>query len=577
VSTDDAERELTAVNGREQESERSGALPPFLPARMLNEFAYCPRLAYLEWVQGEFADNDDTVEGRHHHRNVDRGRERPRRDDGDADSPRIHERSVWLGSEQLGLSAKIDLLEGQGRRVTPVDYKRGKRPHVPRGAYEPELVQLCAQGLLLRDHGYDCDEGVLYFVGSRERVRVVFDDALVSRTIELAAQMRAVAAGTIIPPPLVDSPKCPRCSLVTICLPDEIGFLRKADGSAPPPRPLVPARDDALPLHVQHPGARIQKDGEVLRILQDDRLLAEARLGDTSQVVLFGSVHITTPVVQELCRRDIPLCYLSSGGWFYGITHGMSHKNVDLRRQQHAAAADPARCLELARRFVRVKIANCRTLLRRNHPAPPDELLGALKGDIRRAGQVDGLEGLLGVEGMAAHRYFSAFAEMLHPEEGETGTFDLRSRNRRPPRDPVNALLSFAYAMLVREWAVVLFSVGFDPYLGFYHQPRYGRPALALDLMEEFRPLVADSLVLTVVNNGEIRAEHFVRGPGAVGLTAAGRRKFIDAYERRMSQEITHPVFGYRISYRRVLEVQARLLARHLTGEIPDYPPFTTR
>jgi CRISPR-associated protein Cas1 len=131
--------------------------------------------------------------------------------------------------------------------------------------------------------------------------------------------------------------------------------------------------------------------------------------------------------------------------------------------------------------------------------------------------------------------------------------------------------------MLARELTVVLFSVGFDPYLGFFHQPRYGRPALALDLMEEYRPLIADSLVLTVVNNGELRSEHFVRGLGAVSLSAAGRRKFIEAYERRMSQEITHPVFGYRISYRRVLEVQARLLGRHLNDEIPAYPSFTTR
>jgi CRISPR-associated protein Cas1 len=215
--------------------------------------------------------------------------------------------------------------------------------------------------------------------------------------------------------------------------------------------------------------------------------------------------------------------------------------------------------------------------MRRNHPSPAEALLSDLKGDIRRGGQADQLDVLLGVEGTAARRYCSAFAEMLHPDESEAATFDLESRNRRPPRDPINALLSLAYSMLTREWTVVLLSVGFDPYLGFYHQPRYGRPALALDLMEEYRPLIADSLVPTVVNNGELRSEHFVRGLGAVSLTSAGRRKFIEAYERRMSQEITHPVFGYRISYRRVLEVQARLLARYLSGEIPEYPPFTTR
>lgn len=155
--------------------------------------------------------------------------------------------------------------------------------------------------------------------------------------------------------------------------------------------------------------------------------------------------------------------------------------------------------------------------------------------------------------------------------------FEFRQRNRRPPRDPVNALLSLAYAMLAREWTVVLHSVGLDPYVGFFHQPRYGRPALALDVMEEFRPLIGDSLVLTVINNGEIRPEHFVRALGAVSLGAAGRRQFLEAYERRLAQEITHPVFGYRVSYRRVMEVQARLLGRYLTGEIPEYPSFTTR
>ncbi len=553
-------------------------LPPFLPVRMLNEFAYCPRLGYLEWVQGEFADSADTVEGRFHHRNVDRARHRARSSDGDDEGqPRIHQRSAWLGSERLGLSAKIDLIEGEGRRVVPVDYKRGKRPHVPRGAYEPELVQLCAQGLLLREHDYDCAEGVLYFVGSRERVGVEFDDELVARTIQLAAAMREVATTASIPPPLVDSPKCPRCSLVGICLPDEVRFLGIAGGKATLPRPLLPARDDALPLHVQHPGARVRKDGEVLQIVDGEEVLSEARLAEVSQVVLFGGVHVTTPVVQELCQRGIPLCYMSSGGWFYGITHGMSHKNVELRRRQYAAAGDRERSLALARRFVQAKIANCRTLVRRNHPDPPEELLRDLKEDVRRAGQAEWLEGLLGIEGTAAYRYFRAFAQMLRGPEPEVGVFDFSARNRRPPRDPVNALLSLAYSMLAREWAVVLHTVGLDPYLGFYHRPRYGRPALALDLMEEFRPLIADSLVLTVVNGGEVRGEHFVHGLGAVALSASGRRRFIEAYERRMNQEITHPVFGYRISYRRVLEVQARLLGRHLSGEITEYPSFTTR
>jgi CRISPR-associated protein Cas1 len=252
----------------------------------------------------------------------------------------------------------------------------------------------------------------------------------------------------------------------------------------------------------------------------------------------------------------------------------MSHKNVELRRSQYAAATSPERSLALARRFVQAKIANCRTLLRRNAAGVTEDLLADLKGDMRRAGDVATMESLLGIEGNSAQRYFSWFSKMI---TGDVATFDFQTRNRRPPRDPINALLSLAYAMLTREWTTTLLSVGFDPYLGFYHQPRYGRPALALDLMEEFRPLIADSVVLTAVNNEEIKAKDFIATLGAVALTASGRSRFIEVYERRMSQEIVHPVFGYTISYRRTLEVQARLLGRYLAGEIPEYPSFTTR
>jgi CRISPR-associated protein Cas1 len=354
-------------------------------------------------------------------------------------------------------------------------------------------------------------------------------------------------------------------------------MLKAAGAEGVEPRLLFPARDDALPLHVQHQGARIRKDGAVLQVLDGDEILAEARLEEISHLALFGGVQVSTPVVHELCQRGIPISYLTQGGWFYGITHGLWHKNVELRRRQYQTADNPGRCLDLARAFVRAKIANCRTLLRRNHPNPPEFMLADLKEDMERAGEVERMDSLLGIEGTAAHRYFSCFGEMLRAGDGPAPTFEFQHRNRRPPKDPVNAMLSFAYAMLTREWTTILQAVGFDPYLGFYHQPKYGRPALALDLMEEFRPLVADSVVLTAVNNGEVKPDDFISTMGSVALTAAGRTRFIGVYERRMSQEMTHPVFGYKISYRRVLEVQARLLGRYIMGELPDYPSFLTR
>lgn len=165
---------------------------------------------------------------------------------------------------------------------------------------------------------------------------------------------------------------------------------------------------------------------------------------------------------------------------------------------------------------------------------------------------------------------------MLRPREAEFA-FDFQGRNRRPPRDPVNALLSFAYALLAKDFTVTLQAVGFDPYLGFYHAPGYGRPSLALDLMEEFRPIIGDSVVLSVLNTGEVTAGDFITRGGAVALSPTGRKAFLAAYGRRMDTLVSHPVFGYSISYRRVLEVQARLLGRFLSGEIPEYPQFLTR
>jgi CRISPR-associated protein Cas1 len=185
---------------------------------------------------------------------------------------------------------------------------------------------------------------------------------------------------------------------------------------------------------------------------------------------------------------------------------------------------------------------------------------------------------LLGVEGNAAAHYFGAFGKLLKADQGsESFTFDFTTRNRRPPTDPVNALLSYAYSLLTRTWTVILTGVGFDVYRGFYHQPRYGRPALALDMMEPFRPLVADSTVIMAINNGEVKPSDFISAAGSVNLTPDGRKRFIATFERRMSQEISHPLFEYRVSYRRLFEIQARLLARFLLGEIIEFPNFTTR
>jgi CRISP-associated protein Cas1 len=574
---------------------------PLLPARMINEYQYCARLAYLEWVQGEWSESSDTVEGRHAHRRVDRpsgdlsraadkrvstsqGREAVASVDStseingsaDEDAERIHARSITLSAPRLGLIARLDLVEGEGNSVTPVDYKRGKRPHVPRGAYDPERVQLCVQGMILEENGYTCAEGVLYFVESRERVRVAFDEELRTLTRNAIDGLRMIAAGGQIPPPLTDSPKCSRCSLVGICLPDEVNYLRTEET---PPRPLAVPRDEALPLYVQARGAKVAKKGEVLEIFVEDAKVQSVRLIDVSQLVLMGQVYVTAPTLHELMSREIPTSWHSFGGWFLGHTVGTGHKNVEIRTAQYRASFDSQVCLRLAKGLVIAKIQNQKTLLRRNwkRDESPDELIDAFQHDVRRAQRAVDLSELLGAEGNAAARYFGAFGSMIRAEDGDSLSFNFETRNRRPPTDPVNALLSYAYSLLVRAWSVALTAVGFDCYRGFYHQPRYGRPALSLDMMEPFRPLIADSSVIQAINNGEVRPSDFISVAGSVALTDAGRKRFIGTFERRLGHEITHPIFGYRLSYRRLLELQARLLARHLLGELAEYPNFTTR
>ena len=230
----------------------------------------------------------------------------------------------------------------------------------------------------------------------------------------------------------------------------------------------------------------------------------------------------------------------------------------------------------------------------RLHEEAPAPVLARLKQASQDVLTVGSIPELLGMEGAAAALYFQNFSGMIKtsaPEDDELPgledsprvaepplfTFDFNRRTRRPPTDPVNALLSLAYSLLAKDCTIAALAVGFDPYVGYYHQPRYGRPALALDLMEEFRPLIAESTVLTAINNRMITAGHFVRAGDAVNLTPAGRKVFFQAYEQRMNSLITHPIFDYRVSYRRVLELQTRILARHLTGEIPEYVPMVTR
>lgn len=561
-------------------------LPDLVPARMVNEVLFCERLLYLEWAQGEWADNAFTLDGRAVHGRTDEKRgDLPAPANGSDDDavdepegPPYKATSVELSSARLGVIAKIDLVEeGEHGEVIPVEYKRGRAPEVDEGAYLPERAQVAAQVMLLREHGYRVPYGSLYFAKSKRRVRIEVTPALEAIVLGAVARARELVDKGEMPPPLTSSPKCGGCSLSGICLPDETRLLRELlDDGEERVRRLVPARDDTLPLHVQAQGGRVGLVGDELEIVTKEEKL-RARIANTSSVSLYGNVQLSTQAMRALLEAEVPVAFFSYGGYFCGLLGGLGTKNIEVRIAQHAKLRDPAFCLGVARGLVASKIRNCRTLLRRNAEGLAPTTLGELEILAKKAETCEATESLLGIEGSAARVYFQAFSTMVKAPSALADAFDAEGRNRRPPRDPINALLSFVYAILTKELTVAVAKAGLEPLLGVYHRPRFGRPALALDLMEEFRPLVADSTVVNVLNTQVIGEGDFVQRRDACSLSPSGRKKLLYAYERRMDQLVTHPTFDYRISYRRVLEVQARVFGRLLLGEASEYPAFRTR
>jgi CRISPR-associated protein Cas1 len=537
---------------------------------MLVQYAYCPRLFYLEWIDGEFRHNVHTVEGKFDHR----------RSDSDTESKTwlgelTRRRSVSLSSNSEQLSGRMDMVETEDGRTSPVEIKHGKLP--PQGPWRDHRVQVCAYALILRDNGYDVATGQVCYAGSRKRVPVDITPELVRTTRNLVKAALRASREESPPPPLKSSRKCEGCSLAPVCLPDEYWALEAYDSTGHPPtqqRRIIPARDDCLPLYVQEQGSYVSRSGKLLKVRKKGEELGSIRLNQTSQVCLMGSgIQMSTQAVHSCLNGDVPILYFSSGGYYLGATTTLSTRSPRIRLAQYSTANDESASLGIARSIVSAKIHNTRTFLMRNARDTGPGALSGLKSLKSRALQADSAESLLGIEGGAASIYFGEFARMLKCDSG----LRFLKRSRRPPKDEINAMLSYAYGMLVKDCTVALNATGFDPSLGFYHKPRPGRPGLALDLMEIFRPLIADSAVLFAANSGMVRPTDFMSGAGSVGMKKRARKAVIRSYERRMEQMVTHPVFDYRISYRRVLEIESRLVAKLITGELDEYRPFTTR
>ena len=355
-------------------------------------------------------------------------------------------------------------------------------------------------------------------------------------------------------------------------------------------------------LYLTEPYSVVSKDGETLtvKIPANKETGSEARkvsipLLKVEQVVVLGDSTVTTPALLALLEQNADICFCDYWGRFKGRLAPAVSKNVFVRAAQFRQHDHYRQRVMLAARFVRGKLHNARTLLLRSNRSLEEQqkaevVAAAAESIARLIEEVDRLEveedgpldpahpqlksalgALQGLEGAAAAAFFRGFGCLLKQEWGFAG------RHRRPPTDPVNALLSFGYTLLMNQVLSAAQIVGFDPYIGYLHSQGYGKPALALDLMEEMRTPVVDSTVLTVVNKQILQPKHFVEQLGVYQLTPAGRKLFLQQFEARLNTEIQHPVFGYKTTYRRALELQARLLAKFLLAELPTYRPFQIR
>ncbi|MGH7975893.1 MAG: CRISPR-associated endonuclease Cas4g/Cas1g [Limisphaerales bacterium] len=585
---------------------------PRMGVRNLHNFIYCPRLFYFQWVENIFQENADTVAGSHVHRNVDAP---SKLDDpkelGLPEGAKL--RSLRLESESLGLIGVVDIVEGGPDGAEIIDYKRGSARRGAEGereAKEPDAMQVAAHALLLREHGVNAVRGAIYYAADKRRVPVEFSEELFSKVRKAIEDARAVAASGKCPPPLKNDARCLYCSAYPICLPNEslwwskrrkaaetdgqtqfafipqsenavrdqiletLDFAAESTDKEPTLQPPRPGGDDGEVLVVQTPGAQIGQRGDELLVSvkgEDARKLPGQQV---RAIYCYGAVQITAQAVSTCLELGIDVSYFSPAGRFLGMLGGLPASGVDARRGQYRLFELPGVRLQLAREIIRAKIHNQRVMLMRNGDVP-DRVTSLMASFRNSTESARDLTSLMGIEGSAAALYFEQFESML--KQRADWKFDWHGRNRRPPRDPVNALLSLGYSMLAKELTGVCYSVGLDPFLGFMHQPRYGRPALALDLMEEFRPLIADSVVISLINRGELGPEDFIRSANGTFLTDKGRRPFWEAWFRRLDAEISHPEFSYKMAYRRMLEVQARQLWRFVRGEALTYHGFVTR
>ena len=533
--------------------------PPTIRVCALHALAYCPRLFYLEEVEELYTQDAAVFAGRRLHAELEK------QEDEDWEE-------LFLESETLGLRGRVDALRTRDGQTIPYEHKRGRcyrdANNQPQ-AWESDRIQILAYACLLEAAlGIPIIEGRIRYHTDNVLVHVPLDDsgrATVRTTIEQARQLRA---STERPPVTTNERLCVRCSLAPVCLPEE---ARLFHNQAIEPLRLFPKDDERQTIHILEPGSTIGRTGEQLKIARRDQPLEKIPAHQIGQLVLHSFCQISTQALHFCAGKGIGVHWLSGGGRYVG-SFDPRQGSIQRRIRQYAALSDAATCLQLARQLVSCRGQSQRKFLMRGKrhlttvPKSLQKTIDQMKALLKQIPQAKSLGSLLGLEGNLANLYFQAlpllFLDSVAPELRFAG------RNRRPPKDRFNALLGFGYALLLKDVMGAILTVGLEPALGFYHQPRSQAPPLALDLMEIFRVPLVDLPLLSSVNRRQWdpQADFDVR-TGQVWLSDAGRRKWVNLYERRKQESWKHPITGYSLTYRRLLELEVRLLEKEWMNE----------
>ncbi len=535
----------------------AGRLDEMLPISLVAHTVFCPRRAWLEAV-GETVGSEAMEAGFASHRGVDQR----------ADDRSVARRSVEVSSAELGVIGRCDVVEsGVDGHLRVVEYKSApvrRRPVVT----DAQQVQLALQGMCLTEMGHTVTGYAVFFTNHRTTVEVDVDGELRRLAVDVVVRTREVVECPIAPPPLVADPRCGRCSHAGICLPDE----RRQDVVLRQIRVSDPTGEC---LYLTVPGSRASLDHGRIEVARQGEKLASLPIDRVNSVVILGNIDLSTGLIRELLWRSVPVVWASGRGRVVGVARSSRSPNGHVRLRQHVVAAHGS--LDLARELIAAKIANQATQLRRSARRDVAAEVARVRRLARACASAASVPEILGLEGTAASIYFSALPAMVSSTVESGFITSWPGREGRGASDPVNVALNLVYGLLLADVIRSIHACGLDPHAGFVHSSSRNKPALALDLMEQFRPLVADSAALTALNNGELRLSMFTDVLGGWRLRDGGRRALVAAYERRVNQEFKHPVFGYQVSWRRAMEVQARMILGVLDGSQAVYRGVRTR